>query len=392
MKSRFDRGVLFIGHDASRTGAPLLLLELVRWIKRHSSINPAVFLKSGGELEADYLEVAPIRTLLNEFEKLNGGLPRRALRKLRLSTIRQPDYSRLYPPARYPVVYANTIDCCDVALQLTGSGRRIIHHIHELAYTTNLFGATEKLKRAVAVTDFYIAASHAVRDFLENSIGVPAAKIQVIHEFPIATVNNSGGKSRQAIRQQLGISDDALVVGMCGLPQWRKGTDLFVQLALHMKRLPMAVKYHFVWLGGNATSQREALHDVAQTGLQDICHFVPAVASPDAYFGAFDLFALTSREDPFPVAMLEAAASGLPIVCFADAGGAAELVANDAGIVVPYLDVPAMAKACADLLVDDSRRIHLGKSAQAKVMERYTLAKQGPKILGVIEAAMCLAQ
>lgn len=384
--------ILFVGHDASRTGAPLLLLELIKWLRTHSSINPAVLLKRHGVLEADYAKAAVVRCLADDLEKLNGGLHRRALRKLGLAEIRRPNLSSFFPAAEYPVVYANTIDSCDVAMQLAGPGRRIIHHIHELAYSTQYFDAVGALQAAVPRTFAYIAASHAVREFLEKTIGVPSARIHVIHEFPIAASKaDDAGENKSAIRKRLGIPNDAFVIGMCGLPQWRKGSDLFVQLALQVKRLTSSAQTHFVWLGGDAASQCEALHDVAQLGLQDSCHFIPAVSDPETYFNAFDLFALTSREDPFSVAMLEAAAAGVPIVCFAKAGGAPELVENDAGIVVPYLDVPAMARACVELLADEPRRILLGKTARAKVQERYTLDKQGPKILSVIESAMSRA-
>jgi glycosyltransferase involved in cell wall biosynthesis len=127
------------------------------------------------------------------------------------------------------------------------------------------------------------------------------------------------------------------------------------------------------------------LHDVSQLGLQCNCHFVRAVPEPAAYYNAFDLFALTSREDPFSVAMLEAAATGLPIICFANAGGAPELVEDNAGVVVPYLDVPAMAQACVDLLSDEKRRKELGQNAKAKVQMRYFLSVQGPKFLNALE-------
>jgi glycosyltransferase involved in cell wall biosynthesis len=122
-------------------------------------------------------------------------------------------------------------------------------------------------------------------------------------------------------------------------------------------------------------------------GVQDICHFLPAVPNPEAYFSAFDVFALTSREEPISVAMLEAASSGLPVVSFAGAGGGPELVENDAGIIVPYLDVPAMAKACVELCLNGDRRRRLGDNARAKVQSRYTLALQGPKLLRVIDEA-----
>ena len=374
---KYDKRILFLGHDATRTGTPLLMLELIKWLRAHSSITPSVLLKRGGEIESDYSAVASTRCYAEEFDKLNDGIRRKVLRNLRRSTFSQPNLARLYPPEEYPVVYANTIDTCDLAVELAGRGRRLIHHIHELAYITDYFAATDALKRAVPVTDVYIAASRAVGRYLEDTIGVPAAKIKVIHEFPIAvTHNDCRDETRLAVRRRLGISDNAFVVGICGLPHWRKGTDLFVQVAMHAKRLLKTVTCHFVWLGGDARSHAQALYDVAQSGLEDRCHFLAAVRNPEAYYSVFDLFALTSREDPFSVAMLEAALCGLPIVCFAGAGGGPELVEDDAGIIVPYLDVPAMAKGCIELMLDDKRRQRLGGNARAKVQSRYMLATQ----------------
>jgi hypothetical protein len=68
--------VLFIGHDASRTGAPLLLLELIKWLTSNSSIKPSVLLKQGGELEAEYEVATPTWNLVKEFEKINCGFHR----------------------------------------------------------------------------------------------------------------------------------------------------------------------------------------------------------------------------------------------------------------------------------------------------------------------------
>jgi glycosyltransferase involved in cell wall biosynthesis len=387
---KFSQKVLFLGHDASRTGAPLLLLEIVRWLASNSAIEPEVLLKRGGVILPDFRAVAPTRCLEEESEKLRPTLVRRICQKLGVLRPRSLEPSKWYPLEDYKVVYANTIDTCDLAKQIFVPGRKLLQHIHELEYTTTVFGATEGLKESIDFTDAYVAVSGAVQDFLIRSIRVPEDKVHVIHEFPIAAPLESDRRSdeRMKLRQQLGIPDKAFVVGMCGLPQWRKGTDLFVQLARQVTELAPPGQCHFLWLGGNLIDQREALHDVAQVGLADVCHFVPAVANPDAYFHAFDLFALTSREDPFPVAMLEAALSGLAIVCFAGGGGAPELVEDDAGVVVPYLDVPAMARACVELWRDDSRRRQMGQSAKTKVETRYMLDIQGPKILAVINATL----
>ena len=77
--------------------------------------------------------------------------------------------------------------------------------------------------------------------------------------------------------------------------------------------------------------------------MTDAVHFVGELENPHPLLNACDLFCLPSREDPFPLVMLEAGALGKPMVCFDGAGGAKEFAARGAGIVVPYLDVPAMA-------------------------------------------------
>jgi glycosyltransferase involved in cell wall biosynthesis len=56
--------------------------------------------------------------------------------------------------------------------------------------------------------------------------------------------------------------------------------------------------------------------------------------------------------------------------------------------VVPYLDVPAMAQAFVDLLLDEKRRKELGQNAKTKVQTRYFLAVQGPKFLEVLNQTL----
>lgn len=376
--------ILFLGHDASRTGAPLLLLEIIKWIRDNSAFEVEICLNAGGSLESDYIQLA--RTFYKG--STSQSYVQRGLRKLRLVGSSEPDFTSRYPVEQYPVVYANTIGTCSTAMALAHPGRRIIHHIHEMAYATDVYRAKDIMRKAVPRTDIYIAASGAVKDYLIDVIDVPHEKIRVIHEFPIAgCLQLNKSENGKSIRHKHGIPENAFVVGMCGSPEWRKGTDIFVRLAQQVKVIHPGNKVHFLWVGGEREAYREAQFDVEKLGLREVCHFVPAVSDPSPYFKAFDLFALTSREDPFPLVMLEAAARGLPIVCFADSGGATELVEDDAGMVVPYLDVEAMARACVDLMVNENRRQLYGAQAKAKVESRYLLAHQGPKIRSVIEWA-----
>lgn len=382
-----EQKVLFIGHNASRSGAPLVLFELIRWLSANSSIKSEVLLERGGPLLAEYGSTVPThciqdcdRTWL--LRKL-GRFYRKSLRT-KLGSI----YLRLrYPIEKYPVIYANTIATLDLAMRMAGPNRYVIQHIHEMAYVTECFGATGSLRNSAAVTDIYVAVSEAVKKFLMDNIFVPEEKIRVIGGFPVARSCEEGSGVNPSIRRDLEIPEDAFVIGMCGTPEWRKGIDLFVHLMVEIKKTHEGGACHFIWLGGEERAFDAVRFDIARLGLQECCHLIPAVANPQAYYEAFDLFALTSREDPFPLVMLEAAACGLPIVCFAESGGAPELVGEDAGVVVPYLDVAAMAQACIGLYRDNLLRQRLGSDARAKVKTEYLLAVQGPKINTLIKFA-----
>ena len=63
----------------------------------------------------------------------------------------------------------------------------------------------------------------------------------------------------------------------------------------------------------------------------------------------FDLLALTSREDPYPLVVIEAALIGIPAVCFNRSGGMVEFIGEDAGTVVPEGSVEQFAEAIIEL-------------------------------------------
>jgi glycosyltransferase involved in cell wall biosynthesis len=97
----------------------------------------------------------------------------------------------------------------------------------------------------------------------------------------------------------------------------------------------------------------------------------------------FDVFTLTSREDPFPLAMLEAAGLGVPVVSFATSG-AVEFAGSGGGDplaeVVPYLDVPAMVGAVIRLLDDACARRALGERGREHVLATHVTEVAAPRL------------
>ena len=172
---------------------------------------------------------------------------------------------------------------------------------------------------------------------------------------------------------------------------WRKGPELFLAVAQQVTRqLP---DVHFIWVGGDPQSAtyQELQRDVRLLGLQDRVTLAGNQADIASYYAAFDVFLLTSREDPFPLVCLEAALYETPVLCFANSGGMPEFVRDDAGVVVPYLDTVAMAANTIALLQDERRRLQLGRTARQRVLTEHTIEAVGPAILHLIESTLSAA-
>ena len=168
---------------------------------------------------------------------------------------------------------------------------------------------------------------------------------------------------------------------------WRKGPDLFLQVARRVCGDQAGASAHFVWLGGDLERDpivQELRADLQKAGLQGRVHFLGSRPDPLNYIDLFDIFTLTSREDPYPLVVLEAAAMGKPIVCFEAAGGAPEFVGDDAGFVVPYLDTETMALRVLELLGSESMLTSLGTTARDKVRRQHDVGQASRQIYELI--------
>jgi glycosyltransferase involved in cell wall biosynthesis len=125
-----------------------------------------------------------------------------------------------------------------------------------------------------------------------------------------------------------------------------------------------------------------------EAGVSDSVQWTGEVANPLDYFACFDAFALVSREDPFPLVCLEAALLEKPVICFAGAGGAPELVEEDSGFVVPYLDLNAMADKLLLLSENEELRRKMGACGAVKVRNRFSLDVMAPRLYHLIDGLL----
>lgn len=357
--------ILFIGHNASRSGGPIVLLHLLRWLRENAGdIEIDLLLLRGGDLEDDLRQAAEVYVLPDArssslVDKISSRLEKIVFR------------SGPWAPYRktYDVVVGNTVVTLEQLKHFKARGMRTIAWLHELDYAIQVLVGTDKFVELASFANDFIVGSNAVRTMLER-FGI--SSIHVVYDFwkPDEVVPNNDN----TVREELGIASDAFVVLGCGAMEWRKGVDLFLQIAARVSS--KLADAFFIWVGGDGERSNleyvQAQHDLELLNLQGKVFLVGNQQNTHRYFDAMDVFALTSREDPFPLVCLEAASLGKPVICFDSAGGVPEFVEKDAGIVVPYGDTAAFSNALILYHDNAAERERAGKIAREKFDLRFS--------------------
>jgi glycosyltransferase involved in cell wall biosynthesis len=387
--SPFTKKILFLGHGASRSGAPILLLHFLQWLKHNSVVPFEVLLKTGGPLEADFAALAPTTVLQSSgFETALVKICKRLGWKVPARFQLPAKVAAFARERQVGVIYANTVVVAEEVAALASLKLPVVWHVHEMPYAVRCFGGGQPFQDASPLATAFIACSDGVRRGLTEHFSVPAHKIAVIHEFirPAPMEAATQATHRESVRKELAWPADAFVAGMCGTVEWRKGADWFVSVAKRLATEFPARKIYLLWIGAPDSEQTQVQvdHDLRLAGLTERVRFIGGQADSQRYLAALDAFALTSREDPFPLAMLEAAALAIPMVCFRDSGGGPEFAEQDAGVVVDYADTTGLAEALVRLSEQPVWCRQLGDAARKKVLSRFTVEAQAPKILRVI--------
>jgi len=384
-------GLLFVSHDGSRTGAPIALLRFLRWAtSQPGAARPEIVLVNDGPLRAEFAEVGRVTTLWSEDSGPFSRRLRRVLRRTNLAA--HGDRLRLTRQlgnmARFRLAYFNSVASAPLLRYLSLPRQLpLIAHIHEMSYALSHDVDPVDRDLLLARADHFFTAGEASRNGLIQDYGINPTNVEAIGGFlPIAElVAHQPVLGRSQLLEQLSLPSNALLVGACATRNWRKGTDLFIQMAAHTRRTAPDRPIYFVWVGGDAgrVYQDQLDFDVRHSGLTDRIRFVDTVASAIDYLQAFDIFCLPSREDPFPLVCLEAAAFGKAIVCF-DVGGMSTFVGDECGIVVEAEDIAAMSGAVLSLLDQPERAASLGRAGCSKVQRDHDIAVIGPSLLAGI--------
>jgi len=229
-----------------------------------------------------------------------------------------------------------------------------------------------------------IVLSNSVKNELIRNYGIDKEKIHVVY----SGVNLKEFKPQNRkkyfneIREKFNIPKTSFLLLFVGNPYDRKGVEYII------RSLPLLKSRNVRLLVSGKDDPKSYKELCNKLGVQDMVVFNPVlVSNVYKYFAAADAFVFPSIYEPFGLVVLEAMASGLPVVTNRKAG-AAELIKDDKeGLLLNNpKDYKEIAKKIKYIMENKKARKQIGIAARKKI-ENYTWEKVAEKRLKVLEEA-----
>lgn len=378
--------VLLVSHEASRTGAPILCLSLARQLK--DRFNVITLLLKDGPLTPHFKKECVKLAVAN-------GKPGTDLRSLM--------WSLDGPACKVDAAIVNSIVSYPVLAYLEHIKVPSLMLIHEYAaYCKPSYPFDHVVQfSGKIVFSAPTTKSNAIEEIgslpiLTQSLVLPQgqcfAEVDARHDSEAAEearrISDALGK---------GVNDETVVVLGAGSVNLRKGVDLFIQCAAQLRKKAPGVPFKFVWAGGGYEPDKDQgysvyLHEqVKRSGLADRFVFLGEVADIQAVYDRTDVFLLASRLDPLPNVGIDAICNGLPIFCFQDASGIADILTQEGyadELVAPYLDVDAMASQVLAHAQTAAQRAALRQRLQDTAQQVFSMERYAQVLGDEVEALL----
>jgi glycosyltransferase involved in cell wall biosynthesis len=374
------QNILVVHNNNDLYGAEKVLLELLSRLDRRRFV-PIVVLPT---------DTRHIKRLSPELAKLNIEccfIPLGVLRRKYFKLQKLPRFSfellagvrqlvRLIRKRNIALVHTNTntILASPLAARLT----RVPHvwSIHELMVEP----ATVRSALHYLIPRFstrVVTVSQAVRDHMLKDAAKFAGRFTFVRgAIDVEPFLNAKGRAR--VRAEWGVREGEVLIGMAGRVTRWKGQSIFVQAAKLIAEQHAEAK--FAAVGGVFDTERFYMDrfrkEVRDAGLENKLTINDFRADMPDVFAAFDVFVLPSiLPEPFGLVVIEAMASGKPVVATAPGGPSETVVDGETGFLVPPSDASAMVQALEVLLADPQRRVSMGDAGRRRACEMFSLPR-----------------
>ncbi|WP_084596231.1 rhamnan synthesis F family protein [Pseudomonas massiliensis] len=363
--------VMVVSHEASRTGAPVLSLNLVMRLK--ARYNVIAVLLGPGELSEAFAQ--PGVAVVNAYG-------------LRASA----DHARLFMDkvcALKPIklAYINSVESRVVLPGLASNFVPTVSLIHEFpayirpktAFLEVLYWSTEVVFSSTVIHQSAVKELPVLADRPVHILPQGRCDLSFVPEDE--PTDSTEAERLEARFKALKQEGKQIVLG-AGLVQLRKGVELFIDCALRVYERGGMDDLHFVWVGKGYDPERDIqysayLYDqILRAGLEDHVTFIPETSAIEVAYEQSAMVLITSRLDPLPNVAIDAMCFGVPVLCFERTTGLTDFLERcgvQHACVARYLHVPELADKVIGLARDDHARLALGATLRASALDVFSM-------------------
>lgn len=351
------RKIILVVHDAHPHGAQYLSLYIAKTLASELGFKVDLILLGDGELSGQFSRWAKVHSLSGC--DAHGTEAQNLALKLANSG--------------HSAAIVNTTVSGLFLKTLHQAGLRCVALIHEL---NGIIKDNKLENHALAITEYadtIVFPNNQVGHSFGSIASVPdkkrAIRAQGLYKKNIFIGQNT--TARRELRQRLGLADNARIILGVGYMDLRKGIDRFVEAGILLTK--SQDNLFFVWVGHWDMQLQPAIEQrIAAAKLQNQFIFTGRKDDTDMYYAGADVYALSSREDPFPSVVLESLEVSVPVVGFHNSGGFDTLLLRNCGLLVEKDNTAAFANAIQALLDNPDRAHRLGQTGAAIIRQDFS--------------------
>lgn len=372
MRNTQNLKVFFISHESSISGAPILLLNLLKLLKKLEVCSFIIILKRGGTLDHLFAELGETIILKPTSYQINKSFAgklkdyffyRRRLKKAQKKLL------------HCDFIFSNTVANGRLIKILSKSKVPVITYVHELNEAMKFCDLHQDTTLSLKMSKAFFSPVNTVTSNLTKNYKIPATLIHPLNYYfePLKKdLQKNKEHNKTFFLESYSIPFDKFYVVGMGTAALRKGIDLFIKICKRVIIKDQTI--HFVWIGDFVEERLKKRMNqlVKEEGISDFFTITGFIPNAIENLEPFDVFALTSREDPYPLVVLESAYMGIPTISFSGNGGMDIFIDNDAGFLVPEESITLFAEKIIELKDNPNLLREKGLNAKNKVMKLHS--------------------
>lgn len=336
-------------------GAETLLVNLVRRLDKRKFAPEIACLKSPGELGEMMSQELPVHSHLIR-HKLDVAVLFRLQQLI----------------AKRKIDAVVTVGCGDKMFWgRLAAWRAGVPVILSALHSTGWPDGVGRLNRMLTpITDGFIGVAQAHGEFLVDFEKFPANRVHVIPNGVDCDRFQPSPKDRASARAELGIAENAPLVGIVAALRPEKNHELFLRAAAVVQRQIPGARFVIV---GDGPERARCEQWARELSITEFVHFLGSRSDIPRWLASMDVFALTSHNEANPVSILEAMSCGIPVVAPKVGSISESVLDGKTGFLVEPGDEQQQASKWLTLLRAPVLAKEMGLEGRRTVMESWSL-------------------